>query len=78
MKQRLGLAIAMIGDPEFLVLDEPVNGLDPAGIRDVRDTIRRLNRETGVTILISSHPRFHLGQLSSYLKDGTFSPVLVY
>ena len=55
MKQRLGLAIAMIGNPEFLVLDEPVNGLDPAGIRDVRDTIRRLNEESGVTILISSH-----------------------
>ena len=55
MKQRLGLAIAMLGDPEFLILDEPVNGLDPAGIRDVRDTIRRLNHDAGVTILISSH-----------------------
>ena len=55
MKQRLGLAIAMLGDPEFLILDEPVNGLDPAGIRDVRDAIRRLNHESGVTILISSH-----------------------
>ena len=46
MKQRLGLAIAMIGDPEFLVLDEPVNGLDPGGIRDVRDAIRRLTHES--------------------------------
>ena len=55
MKQRLGLAIAMIGNPVFLVVDEPVIGLDPAGIRDVRDTIRRLNEESGVTILISSH-----------------------
>ncbi len=55
MKQRLGLAIAMLGDPEFMVMDEPVNGLDPAGIKDIRDAIRNLNHEKGVTFLISSH-----------------------
>ncbi len=55
MKQRLGLAIALLGDPEFLVMDEPVNGLDPAGIKSIRDTIRTLNQEKGVTFLISSH-----------------------
>ena len=55
MKQRLGLAVAMLGDPQFMVLDEPVNGLDPAGIKDIRDTINVLNREKGVTFLISSH-----------------------
>ena len=55
MKQRLGLAVAMLGDPEFLVLDEPVNGLDPAGIKDIRDTIHALNQQRGVTFLISSH-----------------------
>ena len=72
MKQRLGLAIAMLGDPEFLVLDEPVNGLDPAGIRDVRDTIRRLNQE-GVTILISSHLLDELAKVATkygILNDG--------
>lgn len=55
MKQRLGIAIALLGDPDFLILDEPINGLDPEGIRDVRDVILRLNREKGITFLISSH-----------------------
>lgn len=55
MKQRLGIAVAMIGNPDLLILDEPVNGLDPMGMRDVRDIIRFINKEYGVTFLISSH-----------------------
>ncbi len=55
LKQRLGIAIALLNTPEFLILDEPINGLDPAGIKEVRNLIKTLNKEYGMTILISSH-----------------------
>ncbi|MEW6732842.1 MAG: ABC transporter ATP-binding protein [Acidobacteriota bacterium] len=55
MRQRLGIAQALLPDPEFIILDEPTDGLDPQGIREVRLLIRRLNEELGLTVLLSSH-----------------------
>ncbi len=73
MKQRLGLGLALLNNPDFIILDEPINGLDPVGIIEIRETIKSLNQEYGITMLISSHILTELSMVATrygIINDG--------
>lgn len=74
MRQRLGLALALLGDPSLLILDEPTNGLDPAGMQEVRTLLRRLPERAGVTVFLSSHLLQEVERVATHvgiIRDGT-------
>ncbi|NLW74288.1 MAG: ATP-binding cassette domain-containing protein [Clostridiales bacterium] len=81
MRQRLGIAMALCGNPEFMILDEPLNGLDPEGIFDMRNLILKLNRESGITFLISSHILSELSLVANkygFIADGKLVKEITY